>query len=114
MIRKSKLTSLQRSLIWGMVARGDRIIDISVWFGVSPSTVHAIKKASAKHSWTMTDAKAFELPPPGPYQIVQKVEYVALVDTAAVNRAIMNELEDLLSKYRARSNLSASAPHLHS
>ena len=114
MVRKTKLTSLQRSLIWGMVARGDRLQDIAYWFGVSPSTVHAIKKANAKHSWGVHEAMKFELPPPGPYQLVQRVEYVRLVDMAAVHTAVITELEDVIVRYRTRANPDAAAPQLHS
>lgn len=114
-VRQSKLSTLQRTLIWGMVARGDRLQDVAYWFGVSPSTVHAIKKANAKCAWTMNDDRAFNLPPPGPYQLVQRVEYVALVDRAAVHAAVMAELEGIVSKYRAeRATPSAGLSQLHS
>lgn len=113
-VRPTKLTATQRSLIWGMVVRGDRLQDIAYWFGVSPSTVHAIKKANAKQSWTLNDASTAELPPPGPYQLVRRIEYARLVDVEGRNRAIVSELELLLSKYRNAAVSGASQTHIHS
>lgn len=101
-VRTGKLAAVDRHVIWGMLARGDRIQDVAYWFGVSPATVHGIKKANAKHSWTMADARVSDLPPPGPYQLVQRIEYVRLVDVDAVNRAIVTEIEALLRKYRSK------------
>ncbi len=103
MVRPTKLTPHQRSLIRGMVSRGDRLQDIAYWFSVSPSTVHAIKKASRAYAWTTKDALQYPLPPPGPYQLVQRIEYVRLVDVDALNRAIVTELETLVDKYRFKA-----------
>lgn len=97
---KRKLNLIDRHVVKGMLARGDRISDVAYWFGVSPSTVHGIKKASAKYAWTMLDATT-QLPPRGPYQLVQRAELVTLTAQRDAAAAVVRELEALLLKYQA-------------
>lgn len=96
-----KLSQADKHVIRGMLARKDRISDVAYWFGVSPSTVHGIKKAASKMAWTLNDATA-DLPPPGPYALVQRAELDTVKSEHAAATAMVRELEKLLAEYRKR------------
>jgi hypothetical protein len=49
-----------------MLARGDVVEDIAVWFGLNVQAVEAVQ-ASAVHPF-LTAAPAYALPPAGPYE----------------------------------------------
>jgi hypothetical protein len=51
--------------IKGMLARGDRLVDIAVWFGLNLRIVHAVQ-SGAVHPFVPV-APNHALPPPGPY-----------------------------------------------
>lgn len=51
--------------IKGMLARGDQIDDVSVWFGVNAHLVRAMQSGSLHVS--VEPAPGWALPPPGPY-----------------------------------------------
>lgn len=114
MHKKDKLSARDRAIIGAMQARGDRIQDVAYWFGISPSTVHSIKKkylTKGQRGTAQTNSAELpdRLPPRGPYEIVQKA---ALIDMAAkaarvdeaeaqrrAARLLVEELKGLVQKY---------------
>jgi hypothetical protein len=51
--------------IKGMLSRGDKLVDIAVWFGLNVRIVHAVQSGTLQLSAPVAPAHA--LPPPGPY-----------------------------------------------
>lgn len=108
--RAGRVSVEDQHTIRGMLARGDRIVDVAYWFGVSPSTVHKIKMASARMAWTLNDATR-ELPPPGPYLLVRKAVYDKVQAERDASVLVITELEGLLNKYRTSRSLSGTVPN---
>jgi hypothetical protein len=73
------------AIIRGMLARGDQVADIAVWFGLNPRVVHAVQ-TSAVHAF-LAAAPTGVLPPPGPYARARHV-YAALADVHAAERRL--------------------------
>lgn len=90
--------------IKGMLARGDRHMDIAVFHGINQARVSEIKwgkRAGAKYR-SVPAAAPDSLPPPGPYAIVAKAGYDELSAKAAAHQELVRQLEQLLSALRQK------------
>jgi hypothetical protein len=79
---------LERELaakVKGMLARGDSIEDIAVWFGISERVVQAVQTGAVHPQ--LTPAPADALPPPGPYNAA-RMGYRALDEVRAAERRL--------------------------
>lgn len=63
-----RLNGSDASLVKGMLLRGDRQHDIAAWFGVNPGRIADIAKG--RRFVDVVTAEQSDLPPPGPYCIV--------------------------------------------
>lgn len=70
----------------GMIARGDCLEDIAVWFGLSVRVVHSVQ-SGAGHPF-LTPAPKHVLPPPGPYADAV-CAYSALADIYAAEQRLL-------------------------
>jgi len=90
--------------IKGMLLRNDRLVDIAVFWRLSPSTVHSVKKGKVKAYRHIAPAPPEVLPPRGPYVVVARAEYEGhreAVQTAVASKAqLIADLEKLLESYR--------------
>lgn len=75
------------ALIKGMLARGDSIEDIAVWFGLSFHIVHGVQ-SGALHPF-LAPAPCHALPLPGPYPHASSV-YSALADVQAAEQRLFD------------------------
>jgi hypothetical protein len=71
----------------GMLARGDRLEDIAVWFGLNVRVVHSVQSGAAYPF--LTPAPIHALPPAGPYANAAGA-YSALADVDAAERRLLN------------------------
>jgi len=72
-------------MIRGMLARGDALADIAVWFGLNPRVVQAVQ-TGAVHPF-LDAAPDSVLPPPGPYARAGHA-YAALAEVHAAERRL--------------------------
>lgn len=96
---KEQLARLEHEIvakIKGMIARGDVVDDIAVWFGINARVVQAII-AGAGHPF-VEPAPRWALPPPGPYTRVPHV-YGALREVRDAERRLRHEAAALRNKY---------------
>jgi hypothetical protein len=70
----------------GMLARGDRVEDIAVWFGLSVRVVHSVQ-SGAVHPF-LAPAPKHALPPPGPYAEAA-CAYSALADINVAEQRLL-------------------------
>lgn len=98
--KDAKLSMIDKDVVFLMLKRGDRIQDVAYWFGVSPSTVHKIKKTWVEGAMLRY---GLDLPPPGPYALVQR----SVLDELAVHKAeaVVAELEAVLLRYKSSSGV---------
>lgn len=98
----SKIDERMASVIKGMVARGDRQMDVAVWAGVNQARVNEIVRGTrgGRRFAHVRPAPPDDLPERGPYVIVARASY----DRSLVAQGIVNELEVLLNRYRSQVN----------
>ena len=85
--------------IKAMAARGDRQVDIALYWSVSPATVNALKRNKVAAYRSVLPADQSSLPAPGPYTIVPvAVHDDALVAMLARDKLVA-ELRTILAKY---------------
>lgn len=84
----------------GMLLRGDRMVDIGLWWSISSSTVHGIKKGKVRAYRPIAPAQPEQLPPRGPYVVVAKQEHDETRAAAASRDRLIADLTGLLDSYR--------------
>jgi hypothetical protein len=94
----SSLSTDEIAQMKGMLSRGDRQVDIAQWFGVNQSFVNRLRLGRLdKHRHTQAAPEKF-LPPAGPYALVSQ----GVADQAQADRLMIEELAQLLTKFRGR------------
>lgn len=91
----SSISDGRVALIRGMVARGDRQVDVAMWHQLSPSTVNRICK-DKKYRPGVLPSLPTELPPPGPYTIIARDKLAELQLAGMVKDRLIYELRTLL------------------
>lgn len=91
----SSISDGRVALIRGMVARGDRQVDVAMWHQISPSTVNRICK-DKKYRPGVLPSLPTELPPPGPYTIIARDTLTELQIAGLVRDRVVHELRRLL------------------
>jgi hypothetical protein len=81
----------------GMLARGDSMEDIAVWFGISERVVQAVQTGVVHQ--LIAPAPASALPPPGPYNAAT-MGYRALEEVRAAERRLHDVSTSVRSRYR--------------
>jgi uncharacterized protein YjcR len=93
------LTDEQIMQAIGMLLRGDRQVDVALWFKVSMATINKNWKRRKKWLASHTLPLSHELPPRGPYEIVTRARLSEAETRAAVAETIVAELTALARKY---------------
>lgn len=76
-------------------------MDIALWHGISSSTVHKIKRGRTKAYRGIRPAPSTELPPPGPYVVVAKVQHDSDRAAALSRDRLIADLTTLLEHYKS-------------
>lgn len=100
--RCESVARLEREIaakVKGMLARGDEVEDIAVWFGISERVVHAVQ-IGATHPH-VPPAPGHALPPPGPYDSAA-IGYRALDEVRAAEQRLYSVATTVRSRYRSR------------
>ena len=82
-----------------MVLRGDRQVDIALYWQTAASHINRIKKGRYAQWRSVAAAPRDDLPPPGPYTLVERrrLEKLEASDEAAA--IVVSELRRLLTQY---------------
>jgi len=105
--RRKRIDIEDAAIMRAMLLRGDRIVDVAYWFGVSPSTVHKIKRQKLSSPVTFS---ALELPPRGPYMLVARSTFDAVQAERDAAAAVCQELEKILGRYRLKCEEAVTDP----
>lgn len=103
--RITEITEATAALIKGMVARGDRQMDVAIYHGINQGRVNEIvhgRRGGARFRH-VPPSPLDQLPEPGPYTIVARVTH----DRNVVASAIVAELELLLKRYRETAHITS-------
>jgi hypothetical protein len=96
----AKLTAEMVSMIKGMLARGDSQMDVAVWFGINVGRVSEINTGFLAE-WRKVEATHENLPPPGPYRLVEKEAVVVSAAEYGLMTELMQNMSTLLERYRS-------------
>lgn len=94
------LTAEKAALIKGMLARGDRQSDVASYFQINQGRCYEIK-FGLKFA-NVPPKSGDELPPPGPYVVVSKLDHERAKLSEAVLHEITSSLDEAMMKIRAR------------
>lgn len=99
----TKITEEVAATVKGMIARGDRQMDIATYCGINQARVAEIRLGKgAGKKFRHVAPKAHDLPSPGPYVVVSKASYDEMQMEVIVHQRLVSALEELLSALRAK------------
>jgi len=88
--------------IKGMLARGDRHMDVGTYYGVNQARISEIKLGKGwGKKYRHVRPAAEDLPPKGPYVVVSKAVYDDLEVKARANQEVIRVLENLIEHVKS-------------
>lgn len=87
--------------IKGMLARGDRHMDVGTYFGVNQARISEIKLGKGwGKKYRHVRPEYSDLPPKGPYVVVSKATFDDLEVKARANQEVIRVLENLIERVK--------------
>lgn len=95
----TNITETVAAAIKGMVARGDKQMDVAIWAGCNQGRVCEIANGTGygRHFLHVAPALPEVLPEPGPYRVLS----VRRVNELELNAAVVAKLEALIAELKA-------------
>ncbi len=102
----AKLSEHEIGQIKGMLARGDQQMDIATYFNTNVGRISEIN-TGFRPAWRKVEAVHHELPPPGPYKLVERDAVIVREGEKVISAAeydlvkeLLADLAEVTSKYQ--------------
>lgn len=97
-----KITTSDAALIKGMSNRGDRQADIASYLGINQGRVNEILTGMNRKFLSVEPATEDELPPPGPYVVITRLEHEHGVMSQKIAAEMLNSFDEMVKTLRHR------------